>query len=156
MLKKMRIALLILTTISFLVFILFVNGGGAYGFLFLSEGYEPAGIALLLSVPILLSGLILVFYKKSVLPAILDIIGSGCFIYAIGYIGQIPVYDTTQRLIIEGLSRRHHPAIVFTVLLLFMCAVNYILPENVNRRDGKKDTQKSAKERSLRDEEKIL
>jgi hypothetical protein len=156
MLKKGRIILLIVTVISFILFILLVNGGGAVGFLFLSEGYEEAGIALLLSVPLLLAALILVFCKKSILPAILDIAGTACFIYAIGFIGNIPTYDTTQRLVVEELSRRHHPSIVFTVLLLFMCAVNYILPENNIERRERKELKIGKTERKLSDEEKII
>jgi hypothetical protein len=148
-LKIARRILLVLSCLSGVIFNLAVNAAGAIGFIM--NGYEPVGAALFISIPLLIVAFILCVKKFSVLPAIFNIIGSGFYLYSIAAVYAIP-NDVVKKIYTEKLAENHLPSVIFSILLLALCVINFLLPENA----AKRMMRKRVTERALNDDEKIM
>jgi hypothetical protein len=130
--------------VSYAVCILFFNIIGGIGLTTIFTSYEEAGYALFASVPILLAGLLFACFRKITLPLILDVIGSGCYIYAMGVIYAIP-HEVYPKYMTEPVASRHLPGIIFSILLVILCVINYLMKE-----------KKPPERKTLSDSERII
>lgn len=126
-------------------------GGAA----FIMNGYEKCGIALFASTVLLIAALVFIKFKKSLVPLILTIFGSACYIYTLAVIEAIPNTKIPKEYT-EALSAKHFPTIAVTVLLILLIIFNFFSEEAVQKRFEKRNLRKAEKERSLNDDEKIL
>ncbi|MGN1135452.1 MAG: hypothetical protein ACI4SF_04465 [Oscillospiraceae bacterium] len=126
-------------------------GGAA----FIMNGYDNCGIALFISTVLLIAALVFIAFKKSLVPLILTIVGSGFYIYTLAVIEAIPNTKIPKEYT-EALSAKHFPTIAVTVLLILLVIFNFFSEEAVQKRIEKRNSKKAEKERSLNDDEKIL
>lgn len=126
-------------------------GGAA----FIMNGYDKCGFALFASTVLLVAALILIKFKKSLVPLILTIIGSACYIYTLAVIEAIPNTKIPKEYT-EALSAKHFPTISVTVLLILLVIFNFFSEEAVQKRMEKRERARAEKERSLNDDERIL
>lgn len=119
------------------------------------NGYEKCGIALFASTVLLVAALVFIKFKKSLIPLILTIFGSACYIYTLAVIEAIPNAKIPKEYT-EALSAKHFPTISVTVLLILLIIFNFFREEAVQKRLEKRNTRKAERERSLNDDEKIL
>lgn len=151
--KKISKITFILAIIAEVVCCLVLNtlGGAA----FIMNGYEKCGIALFASTLLLIAALVFIKFKKSLVPLILTILGSACYIYTLAVIEAIPNTKIPKEYT-EALSAKHFPTIAVTVLLILLIIFNFFSEESVQKRYEKRMQRKAEKERSLNDDEKIL
>lgn len=126
-------------------------GGAA----FIMNGYDKCGIALFASTVLLVAALVFIKFKKSLIPLILTILGSACYIYTLAVIEAIPNTKIPKEYT-EALSAKHFPTIAVTVLLILLIIFNFFSEEAVQKRLEKRNARKAERERSLNDDEKIL
>lgn len=126
-------------------------GGAA----FIMNGYDKCGIALFASTVLLVAALVFIKFKKSLVPLILTIFGSACYIYTLAVIEAIPNTKIPKEYT-EALSAKHFPTIAVTVLLILLIIFNFFSEEAVQKRFEKRNARKAERERSLNDDEKIL
>jgi hypothetical protein len=155
-LKLFRIILLIVTGVITLFFGVVINVMGAFGF-FQNENPEFAqgAYGLLVSAPLLALAWLLTVFKFSLLPAVIDIIGSAGYIYTLHYLNSL-AEGWMPRWVTDNIASNHYPSIFASIFILFLCCLNYFLPEKINRRHEKKSMKLREKSRALREEEKIL
>lgn len=151
--KKISKITFILAIIAEVICCLVLNtlGGAA----FIMNGYEKCGIALFASTVLLIAALVFIKFKKSLVPLILTILGSACYIYTLAVIEAIPNTKIPKEYT-EALSAKHFPTIAVTVLLILLIIFNFFSEESVQKRYEKRMKRKAEKERSLNDDEKIL
>lgn len=151
--KKISKITFILAVIAEVICCLGLNtlGGAA----FIMNGYEKCGIALFVSTVLLIAALIFIKFKKSLVPLILTIFGSACYIYTLAVIEAIPNTKIPKEYT-EALSAKHFPTIAVTVLLILLIIFNFFSEEAVQKRLEKRNLRKAERERSLNDDEKIL
>lgn len=151
--KKISKITFILAVIAEVICCLVLNtlGGAA----FIMNGYEKCGIALFASTVLLIAALVFIKFKKSLVPLILTIFGSACYIYTLAVIEAIPNTKIPKEYT-EALSAKHFPTIAVTVLLILLIIFNFFSEEAVQKRFEKRNLRKAEKERSLNDDEKIL
>ncbi|MCI5945804.1 MAG: hypothetical protein MRZ39_02720 [Oscillospiraceae bacterium] len=126
-------------------------GGAA----FIMNGYDKCGIALFASTVLLVAALVFIKFKKSLIPLILTIFGSACYIYTLAVIEAIPNTKIPKEYT-EALLAKHFPTIAVTVLLILLIIFNFFSEEAVQKRLEKRNLRKAERERSLNDDEKIL
>lgn len=126
-------------------------GGAA----FIMNGYDKCGIALFASTVLLVAALVFIKFKKSLIPLILTIFGSACYIYTLAVIEAIPNTKIPKEYT-EALLAKHFPTIAVTVLLILLIIFNFLSEEAVQKRLEKRNLRKAERERSLNDDEKIL
>ena len=126
-------------------------GGAA----FIMNGYDKCGIALFASTVLLVAALVFTKFKKSLVPLILTILGSACYIYTLAVIEAIPNTKIPKEYT-EALSAKHFPTIAVTVLLILLIIFNFFSEEAVQKRLEIRNARKAERERSLNDDEKIL
>lgn len=126
-------------------------GGAA----FIMNGYDKCGIALFASTVLLVAALVFIKFKKSIIPLILTIFGSACYIYTLAVIEAIPNTKIPKEYT-EALLAKHFPTIAVTVLLILLIIFNFFSEEAVQKRLEKRNLRKAERERSLNDDEKIL
>lgn len=126
-------------------------GGAA----FIMNGYDKCGIALFASTVLLVAALVFIKFKKSLIPLILTIFGSACYIYTLAVIEAIRNTKIPKEYT-EALLAKHFPTIAVTVLLILLIIFNFFSEEAVQKRLEKRNLRKAERERSLNDDEKIL
>lgn len=126
-------------------------GGAA----FIMNGYDKCGIALFASTVLLIAALVFIKFRKTLVPLILTVFGSACYIYTLAVIEAIPNTKIPKEYT-EALSAKHFPTIAVTVLLILLIIFNFFSEEAVQKRLEKKNMRKAERERSLNDDEKIL
>lgn len=126
-------------------------GGAA----FIMNGYDKCGIALFISTVLLVAALVFIAFKKSLVPLILTIVGSGFYIYTLAVIEAIPNTKIPKEYT-EALSAKHFPTVAVTVLLIMLVIFNFFSEEAVQKRIEKRNSKKAEQDRSLNDDEKIL
>ncbi len=151
--KKISKITFILAIIAEVVCCLVLNtlGGAA----FIMNGYDKCGIALFASTVLLVAALVFIKFKKSLIPLILTIFGSACYIYTLAVIEAIPNTKIPKEYT-EALLAKHFPTIAVTVLLILLIIFNFFSEEAVQKRLEKRNLRKAERERSLNDDEKIL
>ncbi len=161
--KTARNIILALTITAVAILCGFVNISAGYAFCFLIEVerqeyidlFNSMGTSLLLSSLFLIVATIVAFFKKVLIPLILNIIGSGFYIYTVSKIYAIP-NNTLPKSATEPLAERHFLSIFVTLLLLTLIILNYFDENNVQKRINAKNKKFKTEERKLTDEEKIL
>lgn len=151
--KKISKITFILAIIAEVICCLVLNSLG--GAAFIMNGYEKCGIALFASTVLLVAALIFIKFKKTLVPLILTVIGSACYIYTLAVIEAIPNTKIPKEYT-EALSAKHFPTIAVTVLLILLITFNFFSEEAVRKRLEKRNLRRAEKERSLNDDEKIL
>lgn len=126
-------------------------GGAA----FIMNGYDKCGIALFASTVLLIAALVFIKFKKTLVPLILTVFGSACYIYTLAVIEAIPNTKIPKEYT-EALSAKHFPTIAVTVLLILLIIFNFFSEEAVQKRLEKRNMRRAERERSLNDDEKIL
>ena len=119
------------------------------------NGYDKCGIALFASTVLLVAALVFTKFKKSLVPLILTILGSACYIYTLAVIEAVPNTKIPKEYT-EALSAKHFPTISVTVLLIMLIIFNFFSEEAVQKRLEKRNARKAERDRSLNDDEKIL
>lgn len=119
------------------------------------NGYDKCGIALFISTVLLVAALVFITFRKSLVPLILTIVGSGFYIYTLAVIESIPNTKIPKEYT-EALSAKHFPTIAVTVLLILLIIFNFFCEEAVQKRLEKRKSKETAENRSLTDDEKIL
>ena len=133
--KTARTITLVLASIAEVICCLGLNSMGAYAFI--SNGYEKCGYALILSTIFLLTALISAILKKVLIPFILNILGSGGYIYALAILSAIPNTKIPTESI-ERLMANHYPTAFVTVFLIVIIFFNYFSKEAVEKRAEKR------------------
>lgn len=126
-------------------------GGAA----FIMNDYTICGIALFASTVLLIAALVFITYKKTLVPLILTIFGTACYIYTLAVICAIPNTKIPKEYT-EVLLAKHYPTIAVTVLLILLIFFNFFSEEAIRVRAEKKKKRLEEKERSLNEDEKIL
>lgn len=119
------------------------------------NNYANAGIGLFISVAFLTAGIALIGRGRMILPLIMNIIGTGGYVYAISVIGAIR-HEKIPKEATEPLMARIYPAISVTVLLLVLIIMNYFSPYQEAKREAKRKARYEAVERPLTKDEKII
>lgn len=152
-LKIARKITLILTIAAEVICCLGLNLMGGYAFVI--NGYEKCGYALFASTALLAAALIAAALKKVVIPLLLDIGGSLCYIYTIAVLSAIPNTKIPKEST-EALMAKHFPTVIVTVLLVLLVFFNFMDEDAVCRREEKRKAAKNAENRSLEENEKII
>lgn len=117
--------------------------------------YTKCGIALFASTVLLIAALVFIAYKKTLVPLILTIFGSACYIYTLAVISAIPNTKIPKEYT-DVLLAKHYPTIAVTVLLMLLIFFNFFSDEAIRERAEKKRKRLEEKERSLNEDERIL
>lgn len=151
--KKLSKITFIITVIAEVICCLVLNTLG--GIAFLMNDYDKCGIALFISTVFLIAALILIKFKKAIIPLILTIAGTGSYIYTLAVISAIPNTKIPKEYT-EALLAKHYPTIAVTVLLILLIFFNFFSEEAVQKRLKRKNEKLAERERSLNDDEKII
>lgn len=144
---------MILLTLALVICGLFLNVLGGVG-LYQNE-YEAAGIALFISTGLFFIGYLLLFADTVIIPIILDVLGTGFFIYPINVLLSIS-NEKIPKQYTEPLAQRIYPAIIISVLLLLGAIVNIFSPVKVKKREERKIKKYNEIQRPLKEDEKIV
>lgn len=125
------------------------------GYAFIINGYEKCGYALFASTVLLAAALVVATFKKVVIPLLLNIGGSLCYIYTIAVLAAIPNTKIPKEST-EALMAKHFPTIIVTVLLVLLVFFNFMDEDAVRRRREKRNAAKAAENRRLDEHEKII
>lgn len=117
--------------------------------------YDKCGIALFISTVFLVAALILIKFKKTIIPLIFTIVGTGSYIYTLAVISAIPNTKIPKENT-EVLLAKHYPTITVTVLLILLIFFNFFSEEAVQKRLERKNKKLAERERSLNEDEKII
>lgn len=117
--------------------------------------YNKCGIALFISTVFLVAALILIKFKKTIIPLIFTIVGTGSYIYTLAVISAIPNTKIPKENT-EVLLAKHYPTIAVTVLLILLVFFNFFSEEAVQKRLKRKNKKLAERERSLNEDEKII
>lgn len=161
--KTARNIIMILTIAAVIIICGFINISAGYAFCCLIEVesqeyidlFNSMGSCLLLSSLFLIAALVIAILKKVWIPLILNIIGSGFYIYTVSEIYAIP-NSAIEKSRTEFLAERHLITVVVTLLLLALIVFNFLDEKNVNKRQQRKAEKNAKVIRELTDEEKIL
>ena len=126
---------------------------GAYAFI--NYGYEKCGYALLISTVLLVTALIFAILKKTIIPVLLNILGSAGYIYTLSVLSAIPNTKIPKEST-ERLMANHYPTIAVTVLLIMLAFFNFFSKEAIEKRQCKLFKKQQELNRSLTDDEKII
>ena len=129
-----------LSCAAFAVCCLFLNLMGGIGLM--SNNYTDIGRALIISVVLLGS-------------ALLNIAGTVFYIYPISVLNGIP-NATVPKESVEVLTSRIYPAIIVTVLLAIAVFADIFSYERSVKRSERKNAKLKEKNRSLKEDEKIV
>lgn len=154
--KKYKIVwrvLFAVTVIADIICCLFLNGLGGAG-LYMNN-YQNAGIGLFVSAVFLTASVCTLGKGRMMIPAILDIIGSAGYIYAISVLSAIP-HEKIPKENVEPLIARIYPAIAVSVLIFVIVITNFFSPYQEAKRDAKRRAKWEAEQRPLSKDEKIL
>lgn len=159
--KKARIVTLVLCIAAAAVFSGFNNIMGGIAILIQDYtksavgDYSFCGTALLISSALLIAGTVLAAFQKVWLPAVLDIIGTGFYIYTVKTFYSIP-NELIPKENTEPFAERHLLTVFVTVLLTVLIFLNYFSEENTEKRNKKLAEKHDKNNRKLEDSEKIL
>ena len=161
--KTARNFVLILTAIAALIICGFMNISAGYAFCCLMEVesqeyidlFNSMGTGLLMSSLFLITSVVIAFFKKIWIPTILNIIGSGFYIYTVSKLYAIPNTEL-PKTVTEPLAERHLLTVIVTLFLIALVILNYFDEANVTKRLNAKRKRTELNEIKLTDEEKIL
>ena len=159
--KKARIVTLVLCIAATAVFSGFNNIMGAIAILIQDYtnsavgDYSFCGTALLISSAFLITATVLAVFEKVWLPAVMDIIGTGFYIYTVKTFYSIP-NELIPKENTEPFAERHLMTVFVTVLLAILIFLNYFSEKNVEKRSKKLAEKHDKNNRRLNDDEKIL
>lgn len=151
--KKISKITFVLAVIAEVICCLGLNTLG--GVAFIMNGYDKCGIALFISTVLLVAALVFIAFKKSLVPLILTVVGSGFYIYTLAVIEAIPNTKIPKEYT-EALLAKHFPTISVTVLLILLIIFNFFSEEAIQKRVDKRNKKAAEKNRSLNENEKIL
>lgn len=153
--KKIRIAVLVLTIISLVIFCGFYNIFGGIG-LILNE-FEFSGTCFIISSVLLIAATVFACFEKIIVPTIMNIIGSGFYIYAISVLTLAKETAVSAKsAAIDNVLGNHYPSIIVTVLIFSLIFCNYFTAKNCEKRAKNKLEKYNKTERALTDDEKIM
>ena len=141
-----------LSCAAFAVCCLFLNLMGGIGLM--SNNYTDIGRALIISG----LSLLLAFFRNRITnlgSALLNIAGTVFYIYPISVLNGIP-NATVPKESIEVLTSRIYPAIIVTVLLAIAVFADIFSYERSVKRAERKNAKLKEKNRSLKEDEKIV
>ncbi|GEM_PF-2700828 len=126
------------------------------GYALIVNNYETAGTFLIVSSAILIPIAILtIICKISIISCLFNIIGTGCYLYTISVLNNIPnaviPKESTQALL-----NNHLPTISVTILIFLLAFINYMSDEKVNERNARKKLKAESENRELAESEKIV
>ncbi len=161
--KAARTTILVFTIISAAIICGFINISAGYAFCCLMEVenqknidlFNSMGNGLLLSSLFLILSTIIAALKKVWLSLILNIFGSGCYIYTVAKLYAIP-NTALAKEITEPLAERHLSTVIVSLLLIALSILNYFDETNLSKRINNKYKKDNQKNRNLTDDEKIL
>lgn len=159
--KKARIITLILCIAAAAVFSGFYNIMGGIAILIQDYtqsavgDYSFCGTALLISSAFLIAATVLAAFQKVWLPIILNIIGTGFYIYTVKTFSSIP-NELIPKESTEPFAKRHLLTVFVTVLLAILVFLNYFSEKNMEKRNKKQAEKYDKNSRKLKDHEKIL
>ena len=159
--KKARIVTLVLCIAATAVFSGFNNIMGAIAILIQDYtnsavgDYSFCGTALLISSAFLITATILAAFQRVWLPAVLNIVGTGFYIYTVKTFYSIP-NELIPKENTEPFAERHLMTVFVTVLLAILIFLNYFSEKNVEKRNKKRAEKHDKNNRRLNDDEKIL
>jgi len=161
--KTTRNIVLTLTISATLIICGFMNISAGYAFCCLIEVdsqkyielFNSMGTGLLLSSLFLIIAVVIAFFKKMWIPLILNIIGSGFYIYTVSKLYAIPNTELPET-VTEPLAERHLLTIIVTLLLIVLVILNYFDETNVTKRTNAKKKHIEQNERTLTSDEMIL
>jgi hypothetical protein len=145
-----------LSCAAFAVCCLFLNLMGGIGLM--SNNYTDIGRALIISVVLLGLSLLLAFFRNWITnlgSALLNIAGTVFYIYPISVLNGIP-NATVPKESVEVLTSRIYPAIIVTVLLAIAVFADIFSYERSVKRAERKNAKLKEKNRSLKEDEKIV
>ncbi len=150
--KKFRFITMILCIAAAAIICLFLNVAGGIGMTITDRA--DLGIPLLISSVFLITGTVIVCFKKVWLPIIFNIIGTVFYIYTVSQIYAIPNSSAQPKLKTEALAERHLLTVIVTILLFTLAVLNFFDEENTEKRNKKRRLK--AENRQLSDDEKIV
>ncbi|MDR0944254.1 MAG: hypothetical protein LBM41_06965 [Ruminococcus sp.] len=153
--KTLRIILLIITGIVTVFFGVIINVLGAIGFILNQVDYSQGSYGLIVAAPLLLAAYIMVIFKMSITPAIFTVIGSAGYLYTIYYLNSLAA-GWMPGWVTDKIAQNHLPSIYASIFLLVLCALNYFLPEKMEKRKLRRDKKISDENRALTEDEKIM
>lgn len=158
--KKARIVTLVLCIAATAVFSGFNNIMGGIAILIQdfsnsAVDYSFCGTALLISSAFLIAATVLAAFQKVWLPAVLNIIGTGFYIYTVKTFYEIP-NDLIPKTSTEPFAERHLLTAFVTVLLAVLIFLNYFSEKNTEKRNKRRAEKHDKNNRKLKDSEKIL
>lgn len=158
--KKARIITLVLCIASAAVFSGFNNIMGGIAILIQDYSssvvdYSFCGTALLISSAFLIAATVLAAFQRVWLPAVLNIIGTGFYIYTVKTFYSIP-NELIPKENTEPFAERHLLTVIVTVLLAVLIFLNFFSDKNVEKRNKKRAEKHEKNNRTLKDSEKIL
>lgn len=158
--KKARIVTLVLCIASAAVFSGFNNIMGGIAILIQDfsnsvTDFSFCGTALLISSAFLIAATVLAAFQKVWLPAVLDIIGTGFYIYTVKTFYEIP-NELIPKTTTEAFAERHLLTVFVTVLLAVLIFLNYFSDKNTEKRSKRRAEKHNKNNRKLNDSEKIL
>lgn len=158
--KKARIVTLVLCIAAAAVFSGAVNIMGGIAILIQDFSNSAAdfsfcGTALLISSAFLIAAVVLAAFQKVWLPAVLDIIGTGFYIYTVKTFYEIP-NELIPKENTEPFAERHLLTVIVTVLIAVLVFLNYFSEKNTEKRSKKLAAKLDKNNRRLEDNEKIL
>lgn len=117
--------------------------------------YSFCGTALLISSAFLILGTVLAAFQRVWIPAVLDIIGTGFYIYTVKTFYSIP-NELIPKENTEPFAERHLMTVFVTILLAVLIFLNYFSEKNTEKRNKKRTAKHEKNNRKLTDSEKIL
>lgn len=158
--KKARIVTLALCITATAVFSGFYNIMGGIAILIQdysisAADYSFCGTALLISSAFLIAATVLAAFQRVWIPAVLNIIGTGFYIYTVKTFYSIP-NELIPKENTEPFAERHLLTVIVTVLLAVLVFLNYFSEKNTEKRNKKRAEKHDKNNRKLSDSEKIL
>lgn len=158
-----RNIILVLTIAATIIICGLMNISAGYAFCCLMEVesqeyidlFNSMGTGLLLSSLFLIAAVVIAFFKKVWIPLIMNIIGSGFYIYTVSKLYAIP-NSSLSKNVTEPLAERHLLTVIVTLLLIALVILNFFDETNAAKRIDTQKKQIEKNERKLTDEEKIL
>lgn len=145
-----------LSCAAFAVCCLFLNLMGGIGLM--SNNYTDIGRALIISVALLGLSLLLAFFRNiftNIGSVLLNIAGTLFYIYPISVLNGIP-NATVPKESVAVLTSRIYPAIIVTVLLAMVIFADIFSYERSVKRAERRNAKLREKNRSLKENEKII
>ncbi len=161
--KTARNIVLTLTIVASIIICGFMNISAGYAFCCLMEVesqeninlFNSMGTGLLLSSLFLIIANIIAFFKKVWIPLIMNLLGSGFYIYTVSKLYAIP-NSSLSKEVTEPLAERHLLTVIVTLLLIVLVILNYYDKSNIQKRINSKNKKIEQNERTLTIDEKIL